>query len=285
MTIPQPASSPIRDSVGVALRFTRENWRFVLIVAAIAAVAHTVVTGLSTTSPVMGLFASVVDGGVKAFAYTALTVAVLAGVGAARAGALAQGVRVWAAMFVIGFFLAIVMFVISFPVAIALAAGPLASYAPELQAAGSDQAAVLRIMTSFAEANPITLLVMLLFYAAIWMYLTSRLYVAAPATADKGRILTFETWSWTKGAALSIIGARLMLLLPASILAGAFGYLAAYLVGLDPMAMDPTAVGPFLIYTLVSAFFTFALYVALEAGLSAALYRRLRPAEAPPSAP
>jgi hypothetical protein len=277
----EASPSPIRDAVGDALRFARANWRFVLIVSAIGAAATTLLTGLSLGSPVVGLPAVVLTTGVQSFIYALLTAAALAGVGAARAEWLHNGLRVWGAMAVIGFFLFIVMFVISIPVMIALFAGPLARYAPELQSAGSDQAAVVAIMTRFAEENPMALLVVMLFYLLIWLYLTSRLYLAAPASVQEKRILTFETWAWTKTATMRIIGARLLLLIAANILAGALGYLFGALVGINAMTPDVTAGAPYLFFTLCATFFRFALYFSLEAGLSAALYRSLRPAETP----
>jgi hypothetical protein len=282
---------PIRENVGAALRFVRENLRFVAVVAALGAAATTLVSLLGLMAPTLSLLTGIVSGLVQAFAYAAFIACLMFGAGAVRARWAADGGRVWAAMVVIGFFLFIVFFVISIPVMIALIAGPLAPYVSELQSAGSDQGAVMMVMTRFAEENPATLLLVFLFYAAIWFFLTSRLYLAAPATVEQGRILSFETWKWTRGATLRIIAARLLLLLPANVFVGALSYLVGRLVGID--ALDPAAsaaaVGAnplgFAAYAFVATFITFALYLALEAGLSSYLYRGLKPAAATAPAP
>jgi hypothetical protein len=281
---------PIRESVGAALRFSRENVRFIALVAGAGALATTAFSGLAMAAPVLGLFASLGSSLAHAAVYAALVGAFLRGPAEARGRWLADGWRVFAAMAVIGFFLFIVFFVLSIPVMIILFAGPMAPYVADLQSAAADQAAVMAVMTRFAEENPGALLAVTLFYSAVWLLLTSRLYLAAPASVDAGRILTFETWKWTQGATLRIIGARLLLLAPANILSGALGYLAGRLVGVD--AFNPASAAAaatsnpagFLFYVLVAGFISFALYSALEAGLSSYIYRGLKPAAPPPSA-
>lgn len=276
------ASTPIRAAVSAALHFTREQLRFILILAAAGAALTALITILGAMTPALALVSVIASGGVQAFFYAALTAAALSGAAAARAGWLGNGLRVWGAMAVIGFFLLIVFFVVSIPVTIALFSGPLASYLPQLESAGGDQAAIMSIMTRFAEDNPGAMLLVLIFYVALWLYLTSRLYVSAPASLDQKRILTFETWAWTKSATFKIIGARLLLLLPANILAGALGYVVGLVVGIDALAPDASAGAPaLLVYTFFASFFRFALYFALEAALSVAFYRALRPDDAP----
>lgn len=281
---------PIRESVGAALRFTRENLRFIAIISAMGAAATTAVAALALASPALSIFTSVGGGLIQAFTYAAFVIAALFGAGAVRERWVADGGRLWAAMVVIGFFLFIVMFVLSIPAMIALFAGPMAPYVNELQTAGSDQAAVMQIMTRFATENPGALMTVTLFFGVIWLFLTSRLYLAAPATVEEGRILTFETWKWTKGAMLRITGARLLLLAPANILAGALGHLVGLPFGINSLAPAASAgavaanpVG-FLIYVFVATFLTFALFSSLEAGLSSYLYKGLRPREAAPAA-
>jgi hypothetical protein len=283
-------SVPIRESVGAALRFARDNLRFIVILSALGAAATTLVSGLGLIVTQPRLLAGVASTLIQAFTYAAFISAALLSAAAVRARWASDGGRVFAAMVVIGFFLFILMFVVTIPVLIALFVGPLAPYVADLQNAGSDQARVLSIMTRFAEENPGVLLAVTLFYCVLWLLVTSRLYLAAPATVDQERILTFETWSWTKGAMLRIAGARLLLLLPANILAGALGHLAGRLVGLD--SFDPATVvaaatsnqAGYLAYIFVAGFISFALYSSLEAGLSSYLYRGLKPAQAAPAA-
>ncbi len=272
---------PIRANVGATLRFVRENWRFAALVAGLGAGAATLIAALGLAAHQLALLTVIASGFVQALVYAAFVAAALYGAGGVRARLLGDGLRVWAAMAVIGFFLFIVFFVLSIPAMIALIAGPLAPYLPDLQSAGEDQAAVLAVMTHFAEANPGALLITMVFFGAVWLLLTSRLYLAAPASIDAKRILTFETWSWTKGVMLRIAAARVMLLLPANVLAGALGYLFGRLLGVDAFAPELAARGSgsaFLAYVFVAHFVSFGLYSSLEAGLSSFMYRGLRPA-------
>jgi len=129
-----------------------------------------------------------------------------------------------------------------------------------------------------------------LFYGAVWMLLTSRLYLAAPASVDQRRVLSLETWAWTKGSVLRITAARLLLLAPANILVGAIGHLIGRALGMN--TLDPASVAAlaaanpagYLVYILIAAFLSFALFSSLEAGLSSYLYRGLKPAGAAPNA-
>jgi len=223
---------------------------------------------------------------VQAGVYAALIGAVLFGPATLRNRWLADGGRVWSAMVIVGFLLFIVFLVVSIPVMIVLAAGPLAAYQQALERAGQDPNAVMEVFTRFATENPGAVLAVLLFFGAVWFFLTSRLYFAAPATVDAGRLLTLETWNWTRGHVLKIISARLMLLLPANILTGALGYMAGRLSGVDTMTFTPsmsvasTSNAGFVIYVLLASFVAFALYSALEAALSTYLYKALKPGAA-----
>jgi len=281
---------PIQESVGAALRFVRENLRFVGIAALVGALASVAVSGLALAVPQAGLVTMIASGLVQAFVYAALIGCALFGAAPAGTRWRIDGWRVWAAMVLVGFFLFIVMLVMTIPVSIILAVGPLAPYAAELQSVGGDQQAVMRVMMQFMEANPMAVLMVLLFYSAIWFLLTSRLYLAAPASVDAGRMLTFETWKWTKGAVLRITAARLLLLAPAYILAGALGHLIGLTFGVDTLnpasiaaAAASNAAG-LLAFDFLRAFVVLALYAPLEAGLSSYLYRGLKPVETAPLA-
>ncbi|PZO50580.1 MAG: hypothetical protein DCF16_12885 [Alphaproteobacteria bacterium] len=284
------AQFSVRDCVGAALRFVRENLRFVATVAGVGALGTGVIAAAAAAVPQIGLLTSIASTVLQAFVYAALTAAMLFGAAAVRGRLVGDGGRVWLAMAIIGVLMGIVIFVVSIPVVITLIAGPLGPYAGELQTAGSDQAAVMTVMLRFMQENPVAVLLVTLFFFAVWFLLTSRLYLAAPASVDQKRVMTFETWSWTKGNMLRIVGARLMLLVPAYLLTFALSYLIGYGFGIDPtnaaaiaaVAMaNPVA---FLVYATASAFVTFVLYNALEAGLSAAIYRALKPASTPPAA-
>ncbi len=283
-----PTQVPIQQSVGAALRFAVDQWRPIAVYSAYGAAATVALAAFSAAVAAMGIVASVLTTAVQAAIY-GLFLAVFLGL--PTRDWLRRGGSVWAAMAVVAFFLCIVFLVLSLPVSMIMLAGPLAPYADDLQAAGGSEAAVMEVMLRFAEAQPIPILLMLLFFGAVWMILTSRLYLAAPATAEQGRILTFETWRWTKGATLGIIGARLLLLVPAYALVTALAYLVAALFGFNPFdAASIAAIAQnnlivFLLYVGIRSFVQFVAFMALEAGLSAYLYRGLRPqAEAPPAA-
>lgn len=284
-------SVPVRESVGAALRYARENVRFIAIVGALFAAASTLVSAFALAVPQAGILTMVANGLIQAFCYGALLAGALYGTNAVRVRWINDGRRVWASMVVVGFFMTIVLLVFTIPVSITLVAGPLGRYSAELQSAGADQAAVMQIMLRFAEENPGTILAVTLFYGAVWLLLTSRLYLAAPASVDAGRVLTFETWNWTKGAMLGITSARLMLLIPAYILMFALTSLLGRLFGfntLDAASLQAAAAANpvgLMIYEIISSFLVMALYASLEAGLSAYLYRGLKPADAPAATP
>ena len=273
---------PVQESVGAALRFLRENFGFVAAGAGIGAAGLTLVAVASLQAPMLGLPLALLSTFVGAFVYAAFTRGALSGASAVNANLLADGGRVWASMAIVGFFLFIVFVVLAIPGMIMLGVmiGP--RYLADLQAAQGDDAASLDIMGRIASENPVLLLGFALFYAALWLALTSRLYLAAPASADMQRILTFETWKWTKGNMLRIMGARLMLLGPAYVLVNALAYLAG--VGLGLNVMDPVStvafaqsnVALYAVFSFAVGFIQILIYRGLEAGLSAYLYRGLK---------
>lgn len=272
----------VYDSVGAALRFARLNWRFVLMASAIMAGVQTLCAGISFAVPQAGAPLQLLQWVAQAVLYGALLAGAL---GLTRGFAqrnVVDGMRVWSAMAIMGFFLLIVLLMLSIVCAFVLAAGPLGAFAPALQAAQNDESRVMAIFTEFAQQNPGTVLALALVYGAVWMTLTSRLYVAAPASIDQNRILTFETWAWTKGSMLRIIGARLMLLLPAFILVSCIPFLVGSALGInvtDPMSLTAAAranLAIVLVYLFVQQFVVFAAYTSLEAGLSAAIYQAVK---------
>lgn len=276
------AKIPVRDCVGAALRFAVENARAVALASAAAAAALTVLTGLALFATPLGLLTGLASTYVRACLYGVFIAAVLYGAMGARGRIARDGARVWATMAIVGFFMFIVIFVAAIPGMIVLSTGPLAPYIEDLTNAGQDQDAVVAIMTQFAAEEPLAVLLFALFYAVVWLLLTSRLYLAAPASVDAGRVLTFETWRWTRGVVLQITWARLMLLAPAYVLVTALDYLTAQVFGvgvLDPASVANLAASSpaaFLAYAFAVSFITFVVYSSLEAGLSTSLYRVLR---------
>lgn len=280
---------PVRESVGAAARAVRENARFVGTLALGAGAAAALITLLLALAPALGLVLNVLSWGLNAFVYAALLAAFLSGPAAAVARWGGNGLRVWAAVVVVGFFVAIVSLVLL--IAISVALGPfLLPFAQELQSVGEDRAAAMTLLVRMVSAAPAPFAIAGLFFSAVLLMLTSRLYLAAPASLELGRLMTFETWAWTKGSMLRICAARLMLLAPAYVLVAALSALAGGLMGADvttPAGFVSLAEGN----AFAASLFVFAtsvvgigIYTALEAALSAYLYRGLKPADVAPLA-
>jgi hypothetical protein len=162
----------------------------------------------------------------------------------------------------------------------------IAPYADAVKAAGEDQAQLTQIFAT-AMANQQGVATAALVIGAVIMFLiTSRFYLAAPASVDQRRIVVFESWRWTRGATLRIAAARFILLAPAFVLVGALQSLAAAALGFnaDPaslLAQAQSAPAMFAAFYGAALFLQVIIYTALEAGLSAYLYRALRAADAP----
>jgi len=272
MTVIDPR---MQDSVGAALGSVRQNWRGVLFTAAIGALATTAIQmlgGLAPSAPYLTIAAALFA---SAMIYSVFIGMALRG-GQPRLRP-SEGLRVFSAMAVVGFFLAIVGFVLSIVSAIILVAGPYASLSREISAASGDRDAVNRLAQQMFAQNPAPIVVIGVFYLLVWFYLTTRLYLAAPASVDRGRILSFETWSWTKGATLKIMGARAMLIGPAFVLTFALTYLLSRAAGIalfDASGGSPQP-GPALAFAIITAFLGYLVSDALSANLSSALYRDL----------
>ncbi|NWG53662.1 MAG: hypothetical protein HXY28_08090 [Hydrogenophilaceae bacterium] len=183
---------------------------------------------------------------------------------AARARA---AVSVAGAMAVVGGFLFLVFLVAGMPGAniFLTGAGVDIASVPE-----DDVEAAMRVMEQALYANPLLAALIFGFYTALWFFLSSRLYVAAPASAAENRVRSFETWSWTKDNMLRITAARVILVVPA--------FLFFNLLG-PRVLMTLADVSPALALAAQVVIETAALAVAwgLEACLSAYLYKGLRP--------
>lgn len=279
---------PVRESVGAALRLVRENASFIGSATLAGSAALGLITLLMGLAPVLGLPLVLANWGVNAFVYAAFIAAAWSGPAAARARLLPNGLRVWAAIVVVGFFIAIVMFVLL--IAISVALGPfLLPFADQLRSVGEDRAAATALLLAMVEAAPTPFAIAALVFGAVWLMLTSRLYLAAPASLDLGRLATLQTWAWTKGNMVRICAARMMLLAPAYVLVSALSALVGAMMGADvatPTGFVNFARGNALgaaLFVFASSFISLGLYSSLEAALSTYLYRGLKPADAAPS--
>ena len=278
---------PIIESVQAAWRGALKTAPMVAPAALVGALVMTAINFLSMRAGLSGnligqmAFSALSGLGVALF----FAPAILANLGEdARLSpaTLTRGFKLYAAMAIIGFFLVIVVVVGALP-GLVMIGMVFAPYQAELAAAQGDPAAAMALFQKvFAEQTGPLLLIGLI-YALIWIALTSRLYLTAPASVAEDRVASFETWRWTQGNLLRISAARLLTLTPAALVAALVQALVTSLFGLntgDPGAVmaavtaNPAAfVGASFITTAAS----FIVYGACEAALSAYLYRGLKP--------
>ncbi|HVY86679.1 MAG TPA: hypothetical protein VG943_16215 [Caulobacterales bacterium] len=268
--------------MAAAARNAAQHWRTAAVAGFAGAVFSSLLSLLSvvatSAAPVWTLLSIVVS----AFVYAALIGGALQGPSGLSQRVATEGWRMLGAMAVVGFFLFIV-FVVAIVADAFILAFAAADYLPQLQAAGEDPTRVFEVMTRFAQARPGVPIAVFLLNAFVWMALTSRLYLAAPATYEAQRILTFDTWPWTKGNMLRILAARLLLLLPVYLITQALG--VGVNLALTPNMLDAEALQAavraspalFAVLSVVIEFVQFAVYFALEAALSVQVYRVLRP--------
>lgn len=270
---------PVLESAARAVRFLREHWRFGLGIAAIGAAAQTAAFALFGLTAPWLVTAALVGAFVHA---TFLNVAFNGPVGAAaRVGA--DGFRVFAAMSMVGFFVAIILFMVLY-VAMSVLTGP---YQQEILAAQQDEARLREILNQAIAAQPNVLGWALAIAGVLTLLVTSRLYLAAPATVDERRIKVFDSWRWTKGNLLRIAAARLVLLIPAVILVGVIQTIvaASFAAPTDPAALAASAQSVSVVaFYFVAGLAQLLILGMLEAGLASYLYRGLRPPPAPLSA-
>lgn len=273
--MPAPALS-IYACVGEALRFVRENARFVASVAAIGALAQTSMLVLLGFVPLVLLIALIVA---AAAAYAALTRAALNEPAAVRANLVSDTRHGGLAAAIVGFFFTLVTIIIAYG-AMAILIAP---YAEQANVVKEDEQALQQLMQRAVSEQPDVIFWSGLVGFVLLLLLTSRLYLAVPASIERGRVVVFESWTWTKGALLRIAGARVLLLGPALIFAGALQSLVGMAMSLgvrDPIALAQSAqANPamFLVFFTLAQFLQIILYTALEAGLSTSLYRALKP--------
>lgn len=271
---------PVLESAAQAVRFLREHWRYALTVAAIGALVQSgAFLALGASLPWVFLVLAV-----AACTHAAFLNAALNGQAAPPPAVFADAGRVFGAMAIVGFFLVIVIFMVAY-VAMSVLIAP---YAEQVKAAGENSEQLAAILNEAAAGQPSVTLWAMAIGGAIVLLLTSRLYLAAPASVDQNRISVFDSWRWTKGNLLRIAAARVVLLAPALVLVVALQTFGAAVLGApggDPAALAGQAQGNplgFALFYFVAGFVQIGVYGALEAGLAAYLYRGLRPP--PPAA-
>lgn len=146
----------------------------------------------------------------------------------------------------------------------------------------SQEEAARQVLNALGSDGTLVLLVVVLAFAALILFIASRLLLSFPATIAEGRMYAFSTWSWTKGAALRLAACLLLVMLGGiflSIVALApFGVLLDMMFGAGATKSvgAPAHIGLSVLAAFVSVFFSIGPY----AGLTAYLYRGMR-AETP----
>lgn len=266
----QAGQVPILESVRAGYAFVAGHWRALLMPAIAGSLALVLVSAIggSMAGQAGGVILAVMLQLLVVGATYAAFLAIAIKGESWRAGVAGDAARLIAAMAIVGFFLFLLFMVALIPGAIALGA-VFEPYRDEMVAAQNDPIAMNALATRMFQENPAPTLVLTTLYAAAWMTLTSRLFLVAPATVAENAMRTFETWPWTKGSMLRIAAARIMLLWPAT--------LALFLVqSAATQAVQGGMAALALPAVLLISIATMALY-ALEAGLSAYLYRGLKP--------
>jgi len=267
--MPAPAGKvPVLESARAGLTFVATDWRLLLRPMFGGAAGLFLSAAMLPNAPMFALivFAAAMTAAYAAFLRQALGVAT----GGFRAY-LGDVGRLLGSVAIVAFFAALLMLVAGMAGGVALMT-QLAPYEPQLAQAQGDLVATNTILTAAFEENPTPFIVLTALYVVVWYAVTSRLYLTAPATIADKRVRTFETWPWTKGALLRIAAARFVLLVPLNFLGMAFAQLGA------PIAAAGGAAAPFIAFAflMVLTLLLMALF-AVEAGLSAFLYRGLKP--------
>lgn len=268
----QTGAGAIRNSVGNALRFHRGNIGFVLAVAGVGALAQTAMTALLggtliLWAPLMALASAAV--------YAVLTRAALTGAATATKSAPGDTGRALGAGAIVSFIAGLLALGILFFVMSVL----LAPYAEQANGLKQDQAALRALLEQAVQAQPALVAWSGLIGTGLVFVLTSGFFLAVPASVERGRIAVFASWPLGRRALFSIMGARVLLCLPALIFVGALQSLLGFAMGLglgDPFAMLTRAQASpatFLVFLASAQFLQLAIYTALEAALSAELYR------------
>lgn len=268
--MPAPAGKvPVLESARAGITFVGAEWRALLRPMFGGAGALFLAAALLPTAalPAVLVFFVGVTAAYGAFLRQAL--------GVATGGLQAFGVdvgRLLGSAAIVGFFVLLLMLVAGMAGGVALMT-QLAPYEAQLAQVQGDLAATNTILMGAYEENPTPFLILTALYVLVFYAVTSRLYLTAPATIADKRVRTFETWPWTKGSLLRIAAARFVLLVPLNFLA----MMIAQLGGPIAAAAGPAAPFAAFAFLMILTLMLMAL-LAAEAGLSAFLYRGLKPA-------
>lgn len=274
--MPAPAGKvPILESVRAGYAFVASEWRALAMPAVMGAGGLVMVFSLagSLAGALGGLFlVLLLQMSVVALVYAAFLGVAFKPAGARRAAFFGDAGRLWSAMAIVAAFLGLLFLVALLPGGVALSV-VFSPYAAEIEAAQSDPVAMNALAERMLQENPAPTMLLFAIYALSWLALTSRLYLVAPATVAEDKIRTFETWPWTQGSMLRIMASRLLLLGPPGLVTFTAQSAALAWIGAQ------SAPSPVLVLAVLLGFLLATMVLlAAEAGLSAFLYRGLRPA-------
>jgi len=169
----------------------------------------------------------------------------------------------------------LLLFLVVICLALAIFAGFVIAAAAGLSSMFDPEMSPESLMEALGPGGQAAMSLLILTLLAVLIFLSTRLVLAAAATVARKQVVVFQTWPLTKGEFWRILAAVILVNIPA-ILAGIVAALVASLLVGDGDATAlplPVAVIAAAIPGVVSAF----IVLPLSAGLTAYLYRGLRP--------
>jgi len=294
MTAPAtPAAVPVLDAVREGFAFVARDWRAILPLAVIGAV------GLGALQVFLDMGRARNDLAVTLLLTIAAALVQAVLLAALLRRALSQGEA--PAMVALGRdefnlmgvtlsfgFLYVIIAIFGLIVASMSLAGLLAGAgidAAALQNLPPEEAA-RQFMAALGADGTLVLLVVGAAFAALVVWIASRLLLSYPATVAEGRMYAFSTWSWTNGSGLRLAACVLLVTLGGLFLSlvalAPFGVLLDMIFGkgAQKVAGAPAHIVLSTLAAFVSVFFSLGPY----AGLTAYLYRGMRANAQPMSA-
>lgn len=286
MIVPAPAArAPVLESVLEGFTFVARDWRSIVPIALIAAVA---IGGITVWLQVlqargnlgMSLLVTVLSALVQAVFLAALLRRTLSqGQAPLALTAGRDETNLMGVTLSLGFLYAIIFIFAILVIAMSLGALLAGSNlnADALQGLPPEEAAK-QFLAALGSDGTLVLLVLSSAFLALVFWISARLILSYPATVAEGRMFVFSTWSWTKDNGLRLMAALLLVSLGGlllSLLAVApFSVIVEMVFGKGAHKV-PGAPAQWVI-ALLSAFFSTMFSLAPYAGLTAYLYRGLR---------
>ncbi len=282
---------PVLDCVRSAWQFLLRNGRRLapaaIIVALVAEIGPIIgmLTGAadagsaSTLAPSLGNFVSMLPGILASLVFTAAILRLAVRDEFIGATGLLLGpdelrlLGVFAGlMCIIIPFGALVFLIVSVVVISRLASSP-----AELQRLLDDPDAMSTALeTTLGPAGSAAFLLFMFAAIGIFIYVATRLFMMNAATIGERRIVMFQTWKWSRGNVLRMLGALLLTWLPASLMDTMIYSLAATVF--SGVASPGNAALTIPIFHIITTFVTAMLSIP-SVVVGAILYKGLRPAD------